>query len=112
MKALNDVIILVTEGLGVRNENGFRENVILKQTEIFAEMESVKRSEYYEALRSGDYVSATFTVNLEDYNEGIVKQNDERYKPNKVVHEEIEYIIRRTYRKGNQYIELIVKEVE
>lgn len=112
MKELNQVAVLITEKNSERNSNGFSEDVILLNKEVFVAENSVKRTEYYAALREGFKVNIILTVNIDDYNECIVKENGEKYLPQKVIYDETVYLILRTYKTDEQYMELTLMETE
>lgn len=58
-------IVLASVSAG-RDKDGFSK-VAVQITEAFADVESVKRSEFYEALRSGIAMDITFKVRSVDY---------------------------------------------
>lgn len=58
-------IVLASVSAG-RDKDGFSK-VAVQITEVFADVQSVKRSEFYEALRSGIAMDITFKVRSVDY---------------------------------------------
>ena len=112
MNPLNEIVTLVTEIPGEHDEDGFSGSIPGRELEVFAAFESAKRNEYYEALRTGHNVSCTVTVGVDDYNEASLIHEGKRYRPGKAVYEDTVFRIFRTYRKGMQYMELILEEVE
>lgn len=77
-----------------RNENGYAIDGAETERTVFCDAESVKRSEFYDALRAGFETTAVFVLWLADYNGEKKCRFDER-----------EYRVIRTYRDGD-YIEL------
>ena len=51
MRAMNDVITLLVRD--IRRENAVAQETTIRESECFARIESVKRSEFYEADRVG-----------------------------------------------------------
>lgn len=80
-----------------------------KQFMCMADVQSAKRTEHYQASTVGLNVSQVASINYEDYEQAII----EGKKPAKVMYEDCEYRITRTYRvKKHNSIELTLAEVE
>lgn len=98
---MNDVITLC-EIKGVQNENGYINDTVISEREVFAEKKSATRSEFYSAMAIGITVSAVFVVNALDYNgETRIKCADKSYK------------LERCYEAPNsEYIELTCSDMK
>lgn len=107
----NEVIKLITVTGSVKNANGFATEEQVEECEVFAEVKSVGRTEYYEALRAGVKTSLIFDVYSYDFDMGCVAGEGKMYRPSKVVHDGVEYRIVRTYRKSMDSMELTCEEV-
>lgn len=107
----NEVIKLITVTGSVKNANGFATEEQVEECEIFAEVKSVGRTEYYEALRSGVKTSLIFDVYPDDFDMGRIVRDGKTYRPSKVLHDNVEYRIVRTYRKSIDSMELTCEEV-
>lgn len=96
----SDVITLVGEQLtGTRDADGYPVPTETK-TEIFAKVKSVRRAEFYEALRSGISATIIFEVFAHDY-------NGER----KVEYDGTHYKVERAYQTTLDRLELTCSEV-
>lgn len=110
---MNDnLITLITVKGYETNESGFEKIEDIKETEIFAGVKSVGRTEYYEALRSGMKVSIAFVISPDDFKLAEEVVNGKKIKPSKVVYEDTIYLIRRTYVKNSFEMEVMCEEVE
>ncbi len=108
----NELIQLVTIK-GAEKEEGFKIKEDTITVEIFAEIQSVGRTEFYEALRNGINVNIIFAVEPEDFKLGIVRVDGIKIKPSKVIYDGDEYIIKRTYlKKSSGLLEITCSEVE
>lgn len=90
---LNDIVTLlcvqkIPDGSGYVKE-------ITTQKQVFAEIKSVGRAEYYAAYQVGISVSIIAVLNAGDYNGEA-----------EVEHEGTKYNVIRTYKTSNDYIEL------
>lgn len=91
-----DVIQLITE---TRSAHGVHETITEAAREVFAEIRSATRSEYYNALNAGIQPAFVFHLTLaEDY-------QDERY----VRYNGLKYRVVRTYMTDDDGIELTVE---
>lgn len=108
----NELINLVTVTGKTRDKDGFETGEETLEHEIFAEVKSVGRTEYYDALRAGVKTSLIFEVHPEDYQMGCVVKDNEKYRPTKVIYDQTEYRIGRAYRKSMDSMELTCEEVE
>lgn len=80
MRTQSDVIELITYEKAAKNENGIPIQ-LKKKREVFAEIRSVGRSEYWKAQQQGVVLSATFLVRAVDYcGERIVRYNNQIYR--------------------------------
>lgn len=108
----NELIKLITVTGRTRNRNGFEIGEECQENEIFAEVKSVGRTEYYDALRAGVKTSRIFDVHPEDYQMGCIVKNNKTYRPSRVIYEGTEYRIGRTYCKSIDSMEITCEEVE
>lgn len=109
MEQLNDVVTLITDkAITIKGNSTFE---VLKEKELFADINSVKGAEYYAAMNAGVKVSLVITLDVDDYNDLIVRENGKKYYPRLVLVDEDKYKIVRTYVKKKRYIELTVQEV-
>ena len=114
---MNDKLIQLVTVLGVtKNSNGFKTGEEIDTVEIFADIKSVGRAEYYEALSKGIHVSIIFEVDNDDFELADrtieVEGKPKRVRASRVIHEGIEYRIVRTYRNKFGMLELTCGEEE
>lgn len=110
---MNDVISLVTVLKKTKDADGFDIEENVKNLEVFAEIQSVKRDEYYKAVAAGVKVDMVVVVNEDDYNQNIVLEDGKKKSPSKVIIENVPYRIYRSYRKPEKRTyELTLQEVE
>lgn len=95
----SDVLVLVNVKYSL-NDEGFEIPTDTKR-EVFCSVSSISRDEWYEAGRSGLNPSFKFTLFLYDY------ENE-----SKVIYDNKEYNVYRTYVRKNEMIELYVREGE
>lgn len=103
MRAMNDLITLIS----VKKEpdrNALQAEVEVDRLEVFADIRSVKRSEYYEADRAGVKLALSVYIHADDY--GAIT------KPSLVEYMGTKYRIYRTYQETDLSIELVLQEVE
>ena len=80
------------------------------KVEVFAEEQSITRSEFYQANQAGIDTKFVLVVWHEDYRMTAHKVNDKTEYASKVLYNEEEYEIVRAYRKKNsEKIELVCK---
>lgn len=96
----NDVIKLVTTAKTV-DENGYPIETIEEGPFIYAQKQSVQRTEFYQASAAGFKPEIVFVIHSFEYN-----------KEPKLIYDETEYKIIRTYQKDTEYIELICQCME
>lgn len=107
----NDVIELLTIELQT-DKDGFEQEVV-NSMEIMAEINSVKRSEFYRAAREGINVQLAAVINLDDLKEAIITgENGKKKRPTRVRYDGIDYKIVRTYKTSKTRVELTLQEVE
>ena len=94
-----DVIFLISQK-NMQDPNGYP--VIQEEKkEVFADVRSVKRTEFFEALKAGISETIAFYIAACDYeNQKIVE------------YEGIRYQVQRSYRTGMDWIELNCSEVK
>lgn len=103
----NDVVYLLSITTG-RDEDGFPIQQE-QEFEVFARIESVKRSEYYNAAAIGVKAEAVVVINEDDYTECVSRIG----KPSKVRIGDDDYKVVRSYHKrGGNDRELTLSEVE
>ena len=95
----SDVLVLVNVKYSL-NDEGFEIPTDTKR-EVFCSVSSISRDEWYEAGRSGLNPSLKFTLFLYDYENEI-----------KVIYDNKEYNVYRTYVRKGEMIELYVREGE
>lgn len=105
MKRFSDTIKLITE-TATQDSEGY--DVITEtEVEVFGSIESVKRTEFYLAMREGMKPNVVITVYTEDFALGNVTSNGKIVKPSKVKADDgTEYRIIRTYMTSDDKIEL------
>ena len=95
----SEIIELVAIQSGISNA-GYPTEIESKK-EAFADLKSVRRSEFYEALNQGMRLVVAFHVRCSDYeNEKYVDYNGHRYR------------VERSYTKDGEIIELNCSEVK
>lgn len=104
----DEVINLITKYGAERDEDGFETSSNTHTIEdVFAEIKSVGRTEYYKALREGVKTALVFVIDNDDYELGKILHENVMYTPSKVEYEKIPYKIERTYwNKATNEIEL------
>lgn len=112
----NELIELVTV-LGIeKNASGFRTEEKTAKVTVFAEVKSVGRTEYYEALRAGMQANLIFVVDANDFklseHKIIVDGKHKKVKASKIIHDDTIYLIHRTFIKDSNLMEITCKEVE
>ena len=95
----SDVLVLVNVKYSL-NDEGFEIPTDTKR-EVFCNVSSISRDEWYKAGRSGLNPSFKFTLFLYDY------ENE-----SKVIYDNKEYNVYRTYVRKDETIELYVREGE
>ena len=108
----NELIQLVTVKENKKNASGFKIGEEVSWVDIFAEVKSVGRTEFYEAARSGLKVDIIFSVNPDDFEMAAVLVGDRKIKPSRVIYDGTTYLIERTYKKDLHVLEITCKEVE
>lgn len=106
----NDVIDLVTVETYI-NGSGFRQEGKRHVLEVMSEIKSVKYDEFYKAMYSGVSVQLIAAVNIEDYEESIIRADGKKIRPSLVEYDGTVYRIIRVWMKNNR-IELTLQEVE
>lgn len=95
----NDVCVLITTvPTGA--------NVIHHKKEVFCEVKSVVRSEYFAAYGVGLIPKFTFGMNPDDYNTCTETQEGKRYRPTQISYDGELYTIIRTYQKNIGELEI------
>lgn len=117
MITMNDKLIeLVTVLKNETDRDGFRTKEHTAKVEVFADIKSVGRTEYYEAVRSGMQVNIIFVVDEDDFklseHEIIVNGETKKVKASKIIHDGTTYLIHRTFVKDSGQMEITCREVE
>lgn len=99
MLSMNDVVVLVSYEPGTK-VNGITAKGKRIEKEVFANIASTKRTEFYQALKNGIKSDYTITVNKLDYN-----------GQKKVVFDDREFTVVREWIKSEYYTELTLSEV-
>ena len=103
MKSRNEVLYLLEETQEKRGAAGFlieEEETQSCQREVFCSVDSVKRNEFFEAMRSGIRLALVFHIAVDDY------QGETR-----LLYENTKYKIEKTYRLNEYDLELSVSEL-
>lgn len=112
----NELIELVTVLGSDKDADGFRTEEKIKKVEVFADIKSVGRTEYYEALRSSMKVNIIFTVDTDDFklseHEMNIDGTIKKIRASKIVHDGTTYLIHRTFRTDSGLMEITCREVE
>ena len=106
MLAMNDILYLIRVEHG-QNENGFHTEK-QEEMEVWGNVGSVKRQEFYAAAREGIQLDATVTINADDFRAAA----EGGKRPELCRISETLYRIYRTYQKNDVEMELILQEVE
>lgn len=106
---MDDVIALVSITNDQKDKDGFNKEKTVK-VEIFADVESTKRSEYYSAKRAGIDIDLTITINAEDFElANQINAKEEVVEASELIFENKKYKIMRIYKKDEFKIELTCK---
>lgn len=89
-----EVIKLLSVDLDAKTDLGGREPKIVSEKELFANKESVRQTEFYQAMQAGLETQAIFSIWSHEYDEERVLVHDNKY-----------FTIVRTYEKGD-YVHL------
>ena len=112
----NELIELVTVIGNEENKNGFQTEEHVEKVKVFAEVKSVGRTEYYEAVRAGMQVNIIFVVDADDFrlseHEITVDGKTRKVKASRIIHDGTTYLIHRTYVKDSGLMEITCREVE
>lgn len=108
----NELIKLLTMVEDREDKKGLGGKIIKKETEIFAGVKSVGRTEYYEALRSGMDLKIIFTVNPDDFKLSDIFVDNKKISASRVVYDGETFLIKRTYVSDMSSMELICGKVE
>ena len=98
----NDVCMLitsVTEGV----------KIIPHETEVFCEVKSVVRNEFFAAYGVGLTPKLTININPDDYNECIMEIGNQRYRPSQIRYDGELYTIIRAFQKNIGDMEITVR---
>lgn len=110
------LIELVTVLGSEENANGFRTKEHTEKAEVFADIKSVGRTEYYEAVRAGMQVNIIFVVDADDFklseHEITVDGKPKKIKASKIIYDGTTYLIHRTFVKDSGIMEITCREVE
>lgn len=112
----NKLIELVTVLGSEKDTDGFRTEEHTAKVEVFADIKSVGRTEYYEAVRAGMQVNIIFVVDVDDFklseHEIIVDGKTRKVKASKIIYDGTAYLIHRTFVKDSGLMEITCREVE
>lgn len=108
----NELINLITVIGEERDGRGFLKGEEVKKTEVFAEIKSAARSEFYEALRSGRKASIICCVDSDDYAMADEMVNGRKKHASRLEYEGITYRIIRDYKLTGNDVEITCEEVE
>ncbi len=106
----NDVITLIMKVQSGRNKDGSPQYT--EQTaEMFADVQSVKRSEFYAANRNGIDLDLVAVMNWTDFYGLYVESDGVRIRPSEVEFEGERYRIKRTYSGDKHKLELMLQKL-
>lgn len=112
----NELIEMITVLGSEKDADGFRTEEKTAKVEVFAEIKSVGRTEYYEAVRAGIQVNIIFVVDEDDFKlserEITVDGEIKKVKASKIIYDGTTYLIHRTFRKDSGLMEITCREVE
>lgn len=112
----NELIELVTVLGSETDADGFRTEEKINKESVFADIKSVGRTEYYEAVRSGMKVNIIFVVDPDDFKlserEITVDGESKKVKATKIIHDGTTYLIHRTFVTDSGRMEITCREVE
>lgn len=112
----NELVKLVTVVGDAKDDDGFRTEEHTEKEEVFAEIKSVGRTEYYEAVRAGMKVNIIFVVDPDDFKlserEITVDGASKKVKASKIIHDGTTYLIHRTFVTESGRMEITCREVE
>ena len=112
----NELIKLVTVLGNTKDKDGFCTEEKTVETEVFADVQSVGRTEYYEAARAGKKATIIFVVDADDYSLSErrlkVDGKEKKVSASKIIYDDTAYLIRRTYKKQGGMLEITCGEVE
>lgn len=112
----NELITLITVLEEKRDNSGFLIGEETVETEVFAGIKSVGRTEFYEALRNEIKVVIMFEIDRDDFKmserkievDGALK----KISASKVIYDDVVYLIHRTYLNKAGNLEVTCREVE
>lgn len=108
----NELIRLLTIAESPDDVKGLGEDEVVKETEIFAHVKSVGRTEYYEALRNGINLSVIFVINPDDFKLADIVVGKRKRSASKVVYDGGHFQIKRTYVRDVNVMEIMCERVE
>jgi hypothetical protein len=108
----NDLINLIVAEQQ-KDADGFAAATIQHKTEVFAQIQSVKRAEFYSAVRGGMAVNLVAVVDEDDFLSAAREVDGKTQKPKQAEYRGALYNIIRTYQPQNTTsLELYLQEVE
>lgn len=108
----DDVLELLSITNDTKDKDGFKKDNI-KKVEIFANVQSTKRSEYYSAKRAGIDIDLTIAINAEDLElANQINEKGEVVEASKLIFENETYQIIRSYKTDEFNLELNCKRTE
>ena len=112
----NELIELVTVLGSEKDADGFRTEEHTAKVEVFADIKSVGRTEYYEAVRAGMQVNIIFVVDADDFrlseHEITADGKTKKVKASRIIHDGTNYLVHRTFVKDSGLMEITCREVE
>lgn len=92
-----DIMMLIAVSNDGKDSDGYPQEVE-HSTEVFADKQSVKRSEFYASMQTGVNAVSVFKTRIEDFEYANYTATDGViYEPTRVLHEGRKYQIQRTY---------------
>lgn len=78
-----------------------------ERTEVFVDVKSVARSEFYASLQTGTPLTIAFSLRVSDFKMAdVTLQSGKRFQPTRIEYDGRVYTIRRTYSKDGEILEL------
>lgn len=105
-------VTLVTKVTGIDEGTGIPASST-STAEVYGRMDSVRRTEYYSAMKSGEQPTTMFTLWLAEFRDASVKtEAGKLFEPTELVCDDVRYKIGRThYKTGSDYIELTCTKI-
>ncbi len=108
----DELIELITKTGETEDADGFPSSNTEHKESVFAEVKSVKATEFYQAYVAGMEIAYIFSVDRDDYKMAYQTVGNKTVKPWAVDYDGVRYKIVRAYLTKTGEIELSVKEAD